>query len=235
MRILVIGADDDRVAWVEWTLLDEDVDLCLTSRGEEGVAHAMSSPFELIILDPHLPDLSGPGILKRFAEGRVGAPVVIVSDQAGVEDMSRGFGFGADAYITVPHGDGTASTARKELIACIYSLTGGTRKPPLVIAAGGFTLEFNTRWLKINGERVCLGGSEFRIVELLGRRRGEIFSKEALCAYLGRLTDDPEHKVVDVFISRARKIMASHSAGHNFIETVWGKGYRFGEPKSATR
>ena len=69
MRILVIGADDDRVAWVECTLLDEDVDLCLASNGEEGVARAMSSAFELIILDPHLPDLSGPGVIKRFAEG----------------------------------------------------------------------------------------------------------------------------------------------------------------------
>ena len=149
--------------------------------------------------------------------------------------MSRGFGFGADAYITVPHGDGIASAARKELIACIYSLTGGTRKPPLVIAAGGFTLELNTRWLKINGERVCLGGSEFRIVELLARRRGKIFSKEESSAYLHRGMDEPTPKFVDFFISRARKIIASHTAGHNFIETVWGKGYRFGEPNSATR
>jgi two-component system cell cycle response regulator CtrA len=149
--------------------------------------------------------------------------------------MSRGFGFGADAYITVPHGsDGTPCAASKELIACIYRLTGSTRKPPLVINAGGFTLEFNARWLKINGERVLLCGSEFRIVELLARRRGEIFSKEVLCAYLHKGTDDPEHKIADFFISRARKIMAFHTAGHNLIETVWGKGYRFGESKSST-
>jgi two-component system, cell cycle response regulator CtrA len=94
-------------------------------------------------------------------------------------------------------------------------------------------LEFNRSWLKINGARVLLGGFELGIVELLARRRGEIFSKEQLCAHLNRKGADPSFKIVDVYISRARKIMASHSAGHQFIETVWGEGYRFGEPKSA--
>ena len=82
MRILVIGADDDRVAWVEWTLLDEDVDLCLVSHGEEGIARTKPAAFELIILDPHLPDLSGPGILKRFAQGGVRAPVMPAPETA---------------------------------------------------------------------------------------------------------------------------------------------------------
>jgi two-component system, cell cycle response regulator CtrA len=222
MSILVISADDDRVGWIEWTLLDEDVEFYFTGSGKEGTDYARSGGYELILLDPHLPDMSGPEVLRRFQTDKVKAPVVVVSHAAGVTDMSRGFGFGADAYVTVRSGG-------DELVALLYRLTGRKKKPPFIVKVGEHTLEFSKRWLKINGARTGLSLYERQIMELLARRRGEVLSRKELHEHLFAGQDRVKPGMVDFYACRARNLMSARGSGHNFIETVWGKGYRFRE------
>lgn len=226
--VLVVTADDDRVAWIEWALVDERVELWLARNGEEGTAFGKSRKIELILVDPRLPDTSGPELLQKLRVNKVRKPVVVVSDEAGVAEMSRGFGFGADAYVTVPSGG-------DDLVALLYRLTGRARKPPFIVKAGKHTLEFNERWMKIDGERVCFLGCEKKIVELLARRRGEIFSTIDLLDHFFPGPHTPRSGLaIDRYILRARKAMSSRGCGHDFIETVWGKGYRFREPTAAS-
>lgn len=135
--------------------------------------------------------------------------------------MSRGFGFGAAAYVVLP-----GSTSK--LVASIYRACGRTRKPPFAAQVGEFRFEF-ARWLKINGERVCLCGSQQRIVELLVRRRGETISTAELCEHLYGRRDALELPNVEVFVSHARGLIKAATGGHSLIETVWGMGYRLAE------
>lgn len=98
-----------------------------------------------------------------------------------------------------------------------------------VVHVGGRRMEFTPDGLKIDGQRVPLPGKEYPLVELLAFRRGETFSTTALHEYLFGATDDRESRVVHIFVSHARKIMMA-ATSHNFIETIWGKGYRLAEP-----
>jgi DNA-binding response OmpR family regulator len=223
MQVLVIAGDDDAAGQIEWMLIDEDIKLDVALTGTEGIAKARQVAFDVILLDPRLPDATGPEVLRKLRQAEVKAPVVIVSDRDGVEDMSRGFGFGADAYVELP-----ADT--NEQVAVIYKAAGWTGKPPFVARVGEFTLEFK-RWLMINGKRVCLSAQEMQIVELLVRRRGETISTAKLREHLYKgATDVPELRLIDFFVSRARRLIAFHTENHRLIEIVRGKGYRFADP-----
>ena len=224
MRILLIASDTARVSQVRSVLLDEDIDLVVNGRGDEGAQSARGLAFDIVLLDPFLPDISGPDVLSRLRKNEVIAPVVVVSDQVGVEEMSRGFGFGADAYATLP-------IESQDLVARIYRVLGRARPVPFAISVGEHKLELGER-LKINGERVPLSAAEKQIVELLARRRGEVFSTEALRQHLYGGFDEPELGVVNVFVTHARRIMNAATGGYSLIETVWGKGYRLAEPLS---
>ena len=189
---------------------------CITSNGEKGAGHARCGNFDLILLDPHLPDMRGPEILKRFRADDAQAPIVIVSDAAGVADMSRSIGFEADAYVTVPSGGA-------ELVALTYRLTRYARKPPFIVKAGGHTLKFSKRWLKIDGEGTVLSRYELQIVELLAHRRGEILSRKDLCDHLFGWQDDAKPRMVDSYVSRARS-WVREGAGTNSSRRFGGRG-----------
>jgi two-component system cell cycle response regulator CtrA len=221
MHILLVAGDDNIADQIEWMLVDElfNIDLALT--GAQAIDRARQVGFDVILLDPRLPDATGHDLLNRLRQVSVNAPVVIVSDQSTVDDMSRGFGFGAQAYVVLP-------AEAKGLVASIYRACGRARKLPFTAQVGDFRLEF-ARWLKINGERVALCGSEQRIVELLVRRRGETISTAQLCERLYGRRDALELPTIEVFVSHARQMIKAATGGHSLIETVWGQGYRLAE------
>lgn len=223
MHALIIAGNDDAAGLVEWMLIDELINIDTALTAADGIAKARQGASDVILLDPSLLDVPGPEFLQRLRHAEIKIPVVIVSDGDCVEDMSRGFGFGAEAYVTLP-----ADTS--EQVNVIYKAAGWTRKPPFIAKVGEFTFEFK-RWLKIDGERVCLCDREMRIVELLIRRRGETISTKSLCEYLYGGTDDaPELKMIDLHVSRARKLICFQTQKRNLIEVVWGKGYRLADP-----
>lgn len=220
MRALLICEDDDRIAWVEWTLLDEEFGLCVSGGREQLIEQAKSGDFGVILLDPHLRGTRGPELLKRLRTNGLNQPVIVVSDKGGVAEMA---GIGAVAYIAVPaDSDGTPCAASRSLISAVYASTGWTKTLPLVIEAGPFAFEFSGRWLKINGRRIVLSREELRIVKFLAAHPGQNFRADDLHRRLFSGSDDPAPAVIKVFIDHAHKIIKARAGGEDFLKLSMG-------------
>ena len=141
----------------------------------------------------------------------------------------RGFGFGADDYMTKPfHKD--------ELVARIHAIVRRSKgHAQSVIQTGDLIVNLDTKTVEVNGVRVHPTGKEYQILELLALRKGSTLTKEVFLNHLYGGMDEPELKIIDVFICKLRKKLADASNGKNYIETVWGRGYVLREPSADER
>ena len=155
---------------------------------------------------------------------KVKTPILILSGLAGIEDKVRGLGFGADDYMTKPfHKD--------ELVARIHAIVRRSKgHAQSVINTGDLCVNLDTKTVEVNGARVHLTGKEYQMLELLSLRKGTTLTKEMFLNHLYGGMDEPELKIIDVFICKLRKKLANASNGKNYIETVWGRGYVLREP-----
>lgn len=219
MRILMIEDDAAVAHSMELMMLSESWNVQSVDMGEEGLQRAKLYEYDCITLDLNLPDMSGYDVLKRMRMAKVRTPVIIVSGLAGIEDKVKGLGIGADDYMTKPfHKD--------ELIARIHAVvrrSGGHAVSTL--AAGPLTLNLETRDATVHGEPVRLTGKQFQMLECLMLRKGVVQSKDQLlnAMYGGR--DEPEIKIIDVFICKLRQKLDRAGASPRLIETIWGRGY----------
>jgi len=155
---------------------------------------------------------------------RVKTPTLILSGLAGVEDRIKGLGGGADDYMTKPfHKD--------ELVARIHAIVRRSRgHAQSVIETDDLVLNLDTKMADINGSRVHLTSKEYQVLELLSLRKGTTLTKEMFLNHLYGGIDEPEMKIIDVFICKLRKKLANASGGKNYIETIWGRGYVLRHP-----
>ena len=151
-------------------------------------------------------------------------PTLILSGLAGIEDKIKGFGFGADDYMTKPfHKD--------ELVARIHAIVRRSKgHAQSVVQSGDLVVNLDTKTTEVNGARVHLTGKEYQMLELLSLRKGMTISKEMFLNHLYGGMDEPELKIIDVFMCKLRKKLANASGGKNYIETVWGRGYVLRQP-----
>jgi two-component system cell cycle response regulator CtrA len=228
MRVLLIEDDSAVAQSIELMLKSESFNIYTTDLGEEGIDLGKIYDYDIILLDLNLPDMSGFEVLRGLRVSKVAAPILILSGLAGIEDKVRGLGFGADDYMTKPfHKD--------ELIARIHALVRRSRgHAQSTIQTGDLTVDLDTKKVEINGIRVHLTAKEYKILELLSLRRGTTLTKEMLLNHLYGGMDEPESKIIDVFMCKLRKKLASASGGDDFIETVWARGYVLSEPGTAT-
>jgi two-component system, cell cycle response regulator CtrA len=163
--------------------------------------------------------MSGFKVLRSLRVSRVKTPTLILSGLAGIEDKVKGFGFGADDYMTKPF-------HKNELVARIHAIVRRTKgHAQSVIEAGDLVVNLDTKMAEINGARVHLTGKEYQMLELLALHKGMTQTKETFLNYLYGGMDEPEIKIIDVFVCELRKKLADASGGKNYIETVWGRGY----------
>ena len=143
---------------------------------------------------------------------------------AGIEDKVKGLGFGADDYLTKPfHKD--------ELVARIHAIVRRSKgHAQSVILTGDLVVNLDQKTGEVAGNRVHLTGKEYQMLELLSLRKGTTLTKEMFLNHLYGGMDEPELKIIDVFICKLRKKLANASEGLNYIETVWGRGYVLREP-----
>jgi len=225
VRVLLVD-DDAAIAWsIELMLKIEEINVYRTDLGEEGVDLGKIYDYDIILLDLNLPDISGYEVLRSLRSAKVVTPVLILSGLASIEDKIRGLGLGADDYLSKPfHKD--------ELIARIHALVRRSKgHAQSVIAVGDLIVNLEARNVELRGQKLHLTAKEYQILALLALRIGSTLTKEMFLNHLyGGLDDEPEAKIIDVFICKLRKKLANASGGQDYIETVWGRGYALREP-----
>ena len=224
MRVLLIEDDSATSHSIELMLKSEGFNVFTTDLGEEGVDLGKLYDYEIILLDLNLPDMSGYEVLRTLRVSKVSTPILILSGTTGIEDKVKGLGFGADDYMTKPfHKD--------ELVARINAIVRRSQgHAQSVVHTGDLTINLDQKTVEIDGARVHLTGKEYHMLELLALRKGTTLTKEMFLNQLYGGMNEPEIKIIDVFICKLRKKLANASGGKDYIETVWGRGYVLREP-----
>ena len=229
MRVLLVEDDSAMAQSIELMLKVDSFNVYTTDLGEEGIDLGKVYDYDIILLDLNLPDMSGLEVLRSLRVSKVKTPILILTGLAGIEDKVRGFGFGADDYMTKPfHKD--------ELVARIHAIVRRSKgHAQSVIHTGDLIVNLDTKTVEVDGARVHPTGKEYQILELLALRKGTTLTKEVFLNHLYGGMDEPELKIIDVFICKLRKKLANASNGKNYIETVWGRGYVLREPSAVER
>src|SRR5450755_493263 len=227
MRVLLIEDDSAVAQSIELMLKSESFNVYTTDLGEEGVDLGKLYDYDIILLDLNLPDMSGYDVLKQLRVSKIKTPILILSGLAGIEDRVTGLGVGADDYMTKPfHKD--------ELVARIHAIVRRSKgHAQSVIETGDLRVNLDAKSAEIGGQRVHLTTKEYQMLELLALRKGSTLTKEMFLNHLYGGMDEPEVKIIDVFICKLRKKLSLACGGENYIETVWGRGYVLREPEKA--
>lgn len=220
MRVLLVEDDNSTAKSIELALASEGIVCDIASLGEEGLEIGKLYDYDIIILDLMLPDIDGYEVLLRLRTAKVKVPILILSGLSSTEQKIKGLGFGADDYLTKPFNRG-------ELIARIHAIVRRSKGHSDSIITIGDNLVLNTdsRSVEINGKTVHLTTKEYSIVELLAMRKGCLITKEMFLNHLYGGIDEPDLKIIDVFVCKLRKKLAKATGGTNYIETIWGRGY----------
>jgi two-component system, cell cycle response regulator CtrA len=226
MRVLLIEDDCATAQSIELAHNAESLNVDMTDLGREGIELGKLYDYDIILLDLNLPDISGFEVLRTLRICKVKTPLLILSSRAGIEDKCRGLALGADDYVTKPF-------HKAELMARIYAIVRRSKgQAQSVIRTGDLTVNLDTKTIEVTGARVHLTGKEYQMLEILSLRKGTSLTKEALLNHLYGGMDEPGPKIIDVFICRLRKKLASASSGKNYIESTWGGGYVLREPSA---
>jgi two-component system cell cycle response regulator CtrA len=231
MRILLIEDDLTTARGVTKMLSAAAMVVDTADTGEEGLELARLYDYDLILLDLILPDMEGYEVVRKLRAAKKDTPVLILSGLGKPQAKVTIFGLGADDYIVKPF-DGQELVARIQAI--VRRSKGFSRS---VLNVGPLSLDLGAREVTVEGRPVHLTGKEYAILELLTLRKGIVLTKEAFLNHLYGGMDEPEAKIIDVFICKLRKKLAQAGA-EDLIGTVWGRGYVLREPqpaRSATR
>jgi len=224
MRVLLVEDDANTAQSIELILKSEGYIVDTTDLGEDGLEIGKLYDYDIIILDLMLPDIDGYEVLRRLRSSRVNTPILILSGLSELDNKIKGLGFGADDYLTKPFD-------RRELLARIQAIVRRSKgHSESVIKTGKLTVNLDTRTVEAGNQPIHLTSKEYGILELLSLRKGTTLTKEMFLNHLYGGMDEPELKIIDVFICKLRKKLANASAGKNYIETVWGRGYVLREP-----
>ncbi|HEY6335544.1 MAG TPA: response regulator transcription factor [Alphaproteobacteria bacterium] len=227
MRVLLIEDDSSTARSIELMLKSEGYICDTTDLGEDGLEIGKLYDYDIIILDLMLPDIDGYEVLRRLRAARVGTPILILSGLAELDNKLKGLGFGADDYLTKPFD-------KRELIARIQAIVRRSKgHSDSVIKTGRLIVNLDTRTVDVEGTPLHLTGKEYGILELLSLRKGTTLTKEMFLNHLYGGMDEPELKIIDVFVCKLRKKLAAATGGDNYIETVWGRGYVLRDPQSS--
>ena len=225
MRVLLVEDDSSTAKSIEMILKSEGYMVEQTDLGEDAYELGKFYDYDIIILDLMLPDMHGYEMLKKLRADKVNIPILILSGLAELDSKIKGLGFGADDYLTKPF-------EKAELIARIKAIV---RRSQGQIKIGRVCVNLDSRTVDVDGRPVHLTGKEYGILELLALRKGTTLTKEMFLNHLYGGMDEPEVKIIDVFICKLRKKLEQAADGENYIETVWGRGYVLREPQGSDK
>ena len=224
MRVLLVEDDPTTSRSIELMLTHANFNVYCTDMGEEAIELGKLYDYDLILLDLDLPDMAGLDVLRQVRLARVDTPILILTGEDSTDAKLKGFGGGADDYLTKPF-------HRDELVARIHAIIRRSQgHAQSVILTGQITINLDGKTVEANGKPVHLTGKEYQMLELLSLRKGTTLTKEMFLNHLYGGMDAPELKIIDGFICKLRKKLAEATGGENYIETVWGRGYVLRDP-----
>ncbi len=224
MRVLLVEDDPATAKSIEMMLTHANLNVYSTDLGEEAIDLAKLYDYDLILLDLGLPDMTGHEVLRQLRLARIETPTLILSGADDTDNKIKGFGFGADDYLTKPF-------HREELVARIHAIIRRSKgHAQSVIRTGKVIVNLDAKTVEVDGKGVHLTGKEYQMLELLSLRKGTTLTKEMFLNHLYGGMDEPELKIIDVFICKLRKKLSQATGGDNYIETVWGRGYVLRDP-----
>ncbi len=224
MRVLIVEDDSSTAKSIELMLKSENFIVDATDLGEDGLEIGKLYDYDIILLDLMLPDIDGYEVLRRLRAARVDTPILILSGLGELDNKLKGLGFGADDYLTKPFD-------KRELIARIQAIVRRSKgHSDSVIRTGKLAVNLDARAVEVEGRKLHLTGKEYGIIELLSLRKGTTLTKEMFLNHLYGGGDEPDPKIIDVFVCKLRKKLVDATGADSYIETVWGRGYALRDP-----
>lgn len=224
MRVLLVEDDPTTSRSIEMMLTHSNFNVYSTDLGEDAIELSKLYDYDLILLDLNLPDMAGLDVLRQIRLARVDTPILILTGDGDTETKIRGFGGGADDYLTKPF-------HREELVARIHAIIRRSKgHAQSIIRTGRISVNLDAKTVEVDGQGVHLTGKEYQMLELLSLRKGTTLTKEMFLNHLYGGMDEPELKIIDVFICKLRKKLAEATGGDSHIDTVWGRGYVLRDP-----
>lgn len=217
MRILVAEDDSKIASFVVNGLKQNGFAVDVASDGSEALASAVSTSYDVIIMDVMMPELDGLTVIQRMRASGVKTPVLILSARASVDDRVRGLQSGGDDYLTKPF-------AFSELLARVQALIRrSTQAPePTRLTAGDLEMDLLTRQVRCGNELLDLQPREFALLEFLMRHPNRPVTKTMILEHIFDYSFDPQTNVVDVLVHRLRSRVDKDK---NRIQTIRGVGY----------
>ena len=225
-RILIIE-DEEAIADLEKDYLELsgfEVKICNT--GDEGLQTALREEFDLIVLDLMLPGLDGFEVCKKVREEK-NIPIIMVSAKKEDIDKIRGLGMGADDYMTKPFSPSELVARVKAHLARYDRLVGSSNKNNDVIEIRGIRIDKTARRVIVDGEEKAFTGKEFDLLTFLAEHPNHVYTKEELFREIWDMDSIGDIATVTVHIKKIREKIEYDSAKPQYIETIWGVGYRF--------
>lgn len=224
MRVLMVEDDPYTTRSVELALRSESMVVDTATFGEDGLEIGKLYDYDIILLDLMLPDIDGYEVLRRLRASKVETPVLILSGLGEPDKKVKGLGFGADDYLTKPFDI-------SELVARIQAIVRRSKgHSQSIVKTGELSVNLDNRAVLLHSMPLHLTTKEYGILELLTLRKGQTLTKEQFLNHLYGGVDEPELKIIDVFICKLRKKLAAIS-DETYIETVWGQGYVLRDPE----
>ena len=226
-KVLVIDDEPGVRELISESLRISEITAVQAADGLEALSLLRREKFDLLILDINMPKLDGLALLEKLRAEGMSVPVLMLSARADKTDINQGLRIGADDYLTKPFN-------KDELIARIHAIVRRSKgHSESVVRFDKVGINLDTRNVEVNGVQVHLTNKEYAILELLAMRKGSVLTKEMFLNHLYSSMDEPEIKIIDVFVCKLRKKLANASGGGvNYIETVWGRGYMLKDNES---
>lgn len=225
-KILIIE-DEESIAELEKDYLElSNFEVEIANRGDEGLEKALAGDYDLFIIDLMLPGVDGFEICKGIREKK-DVPVLMVSAKKDDIDKIRGLGLGADDYITKPFSPSELVARVKAHLARYDRLIGNSVNQNDVINIRGIKIDKTARRVYVNGEERVLTTKEFDLLTFLASNPNRVYTKEELFSNIWDMESVGDIATVTVHIKKIREKIEADTAKPQFIETIWGVGYRF--------
>ena len=225
-RILIIE-DETSIAELEKDYLElSGFEVELEEQGDVGLERALNEDFDLLILDLMLPGMDGFEICRRFRQSK-NTPIIMISAKKDDIDKIRGLGLGADDYMTKPFSPSEMVARVKAHLARYERLIGSGSPENEIIEIRGLKIDKTARRVWVNGEEKNFTTKEFNLLTFLAQNPNHVYTKEELFREIWDMDSIGDIATVTVHIKKIREKIEFNTAKPQYIETIWGVGYRF--------